>query len=260
MYLINSSQQLHMNSKNNFNKKLTKYEEIKTFMNRNEGYGVLSTLANYKKIKNYPQSSVVPFSVDKNGIPIFCFSSISIHTRNILENSNVAFCVTETNFKNAADTRVSFTGNIKKMNKTRSKIMKEKYLNSHKDAIWVNFEDFDMYELNNIKDITFNGGFAEAHKISLKEYLNADVDYISIFSDDVKLEIYKKFKYKFREYIDKNIDFTSYNYFEIKKIDKYGIDFRLYLIDNNTKIIRAEFLNKILNINILIFEINKKFN
>ena len=57
-------------------KRLSKYDEIRTFMNRDEGYGVLSTLANYKKIKDYPHTSVVPFSVDNNGIPIFCFSSI----------------------------------------------------------------------------------------------------------------------------------------------------------------------------------------
>tara|TARA_B100000886_G_scaffold339988_1_gene307311 strand:- start:6739 stop:7593 length:855 start_codon:yes stop_codon:yes gene_type:complete len=243
-------------------KRLSKYDEIRTFMNRDEGYGVLSTLANYKKIKDYPQSSVVPFSVDNNGIPIFCFSSISMHTRNIIENSRVSFCVTETNFRNAADARISFTGNIQKMNQSRSIELKNRFLQSHKGAIWANFGDFNMYELNNIKDISFNGGFAKVDRIPLKEYLNAEVDYFSIYADDVKEQIYKKFVHKFREYINKNknVDFTKYNYFEIKKIDKYGIDFRLYLVDNRTKIFRVEFQNEIKNKNMLLKELYSKFN
>ena len=259
--IINSQQfNIKMSYGSNNIRKLTKFEEIKTFMNRNEGYGVLSTLASYKKIKDYPQSSVVPFSVDKNGIPIFCFSSISMHTRNILENSNVAFCVTETNFKNAADARISFTGNIQKMNQSRSVELKNRFLQSHKGAIWANFGDFNMYELNNIKDISFNGGFAKADRIPLKEYLNAEVDYFSIYADEVKEQIYNKFAFKFRKYIDRNVDFTKYNYFEIKKIDKYGIDFRLYLVDNRTKIFRVEFQNEIKNKNMLLKELYSKFN
>lgn len=241
-------------------KRLSKYDEIRTFMNRDEGYGVLSTLANYKKIKDYPQTSVVPFSVDSNGIPIFCFSSISMHTRNIIENSKVSFCVTETNFKNAADARISFTGNIQKMNESRSVELKNRFLQSHKGAIWANFGDFNMYELNNIKDISFNGGFAKADRIPLKEYLNGEVDYFSIYAGQIKEQIYNKFVHKFREYINKNVDFSKYNYFEIKKIDKYGIDFRLYLVDNRTKIFRVEFQNEIKNKNMLLNELYNKFN
>ena len=254
-----NSKHYHQDQEQTKLKKLSKYDEIRTFMHRNEGYGVLSTIANYKKIKDYPQSSVVPFSVDKNGIPIFCFSSISMHTRNIIENSKIAFCVTETNFKNAADARISFSGNIQKMNETRSIELKKTYLQSHKGAVWANFGDFDMYELNNIKDISFNGGFAKADRIPLKEYLNAEVDYFSIYADEIKGIIYDKFVYKFRDYIDKNINFTKYIYFEIKKIDKYGIDFRLYLIDNTTKIFRVEFDNEIRSKNMLLNELYCKF-
>ena len=246
--IVSNSIQFIFNKKNNFKRtvckydKLSKIEEIKTYMNQENGYGVLSTIANYKKIKDYPQTSLVGYSVDNKGYPIFCLSNLAIHTRNLLLNSKVSFFITEPGFKNEDDSRVTFTGNINKVNCNE---LKERYMKAHKGSFWINFNDFNLYSLNNLKDISFNGGFSKADKIPIKEYLNADVDIISLYY----YKNYKSIKHKYYKIFEKYIKIFVKNVdgFDLKKIDKFGVDFRIYK-GFNTYIYRVPFNYKIDNI------------
>ena len=49
--------------------------------------------------------------------------------------------------------------------------LKDLYLKSHENAYWLKYIDFNMYRMDNIKDIYYIGGFGKATKISVEKYL-----------------------------------------------------------------------------------------
>ena len=206
-------------------KRLNKYELVKTMINQSKGYGTLSTLSSYKKIKDYPQNSVVAYSCTKEGKPIFCFSSISQHSRNIKLNNRVSFSLTEKNFLNAADVRATFVGNIKKVDdKDYTLLLKELFMSSHPHAFWANFPDFSLYILDEIKDISINGGFGKADKLVCETYYKSNPDYITLKTNDLLPEIEKNYLNVFKKYLkllNLNNDAT------LKNINKFGINLRI---------------------------------
>lgn len=146
---------------------------VTDIMKQSDGYAVLSTIGSTNKLYNYPLGSIVGFSTDSLGYPIFAFSKISSHTRNLLKNNSSSLCITGKEFKNASHRRVTFTGDILPVNnKDEELLVKKNYLNSHKKAVWINFDDFQMYKMYDIKDIYYIGGFAKTTRISVSKYLD----------------------------------------------------------------------------------------
>lgn len=209
----------------NFNR-LNKFEQAKTIINQQYGYGTLSTLSNYKKIHNYPQNSVVAYSCTNKGEPIFCFSSISMHSRNLKSNNSISLSITEKNFKNAADARVTFVGNLQKIDdKTLEIKLKSKFLESHPDAFWAGFDDFSIYLLNDIKDLSINGGFAKADKLNLDTYFSTSPDMIALKTNEMLDDLNFTLKKYYEKYLKLKTKIT------LKNIDRYGINLRTY--ENN---------------------------
>lgn len=172
----------------------------KTIMNKPSGYGSLSTLSRKPKVFHYPQSTIVGFSVDNKGKPFFLLSSLSMHTRNLLLNNSASLCVTEYGFLNGGDARVTLTGQINEVrNKDKIEYFKEKYLEEHPYAEWINLPDFTVYHMGEIKDINYVGGFKNAGPINIGKYYSENPDPL-IFN------------------IEENIDYLMTSHFnEIKK-------------------------------------------
>lgn len=222
--------------------KLTIFEETKTMINQKNSYGFLSTISNQKKIDGYPQTSIVGYSCDDLGNPIVCLSDIAMHTNNIKTNDNVAIGINEKFFRNANDMRSTFVGDLKKVeDKEEIKFLKQKFIDSHDDAFYLNFHDFNVYKLDT-KYISLNGGFGRAYNINLDKYYDAEPDLICLNSNDLVNEFNKFYSKEIKSYLDKKINEEVISY-EIKKIDKYGFDIRLYLKDEYmfTKVHRVLF-------------------
>ena len=149
--------------------------EAKTILSQNNGYGILSTLNRKKSVKGYPYGSLVGFSLDKNDKPFFIFSNLALHTRNILINNKVSLYVNEYGFKTATDSIVSLTGYLIPINENED-YYKNRYMKEHPTADWINFPDFYVYLMEDIKDISFVGGFASAVKIKINDYNSAEPD------------------------------------------------------------------------------------
>jgi len=77
-----------------------------------KGFGVLSTVGTKEGIEGFPVGSVVGFAVDERGRPIFCFSSMSAHTKNLVGDARASLTVTEPSFQGAADARCVLTGRV----------------------------------------------------------------------------------------------------------------------------------------------------
>ena len=169
LFLFNIVFGLKMN--NNFNNKDSLFN-IYNLVNQKESQGYLSTLNYSNKLKDYPFSSLVGFSVDDNGFPILSMSDISQHSKNINKNNNTSLLIPQRGLTSQNQKRVTITGNIYKIiDQDENNYMKEKYLESHKNAYWLKYIDFNMYRLENIKDIQYIGGFGKATKINVGIYL-----------------------------------------------------------------------------------------
>lgn len=135
-------------------------------------FGVLSTLGSSSKLSGYPIGSVVGYAINEVGKPIMCLSDISLHTKNIEKNDAVSICVMEENFTTGDQQRVIFTGNMKKIEEEELiHHYKHLYIDSHEDALWVCLKSFNVYELEDIKDIYYIGGFTKAKRINVNNYL-----------------------------------------------------------------------------------------
>jgi len=117
--------------------KLSVAEEIRTLIENSIGYGVIST--NSVQYEGYPTGSVVGFSLDQSGKPFFVFSTLSAHTTDILSNSKASLTVTSSEFKGAADGRITLIGDISRVAGDEIAQLRENYLKRHKDAFWIDF-------------------------------------------------------------------------------------------------------------------------
>ena len=230
--------------KSNQTPKLSHYQEAQTIINQHQGYGVLSTLSIKKKTHGYPSTSIVGFTTDQTGNPIFCLSSIASHTLNIKKNNIVSFTTTEHFFKNANDYRVSYTGKLKLLNETQEiNQFQQKFKDTHPDAFYTDFDDFNIYRLESEK-ISFNGGFGATYNLNLTKYLETSPDMINVYSNDYIVKLNNAFNIPINIYFKRK--YFNAKTVELKRIDKYGLDFRLYLEDNSfyTKTVKIPFKEK----------------
>ena len=149
------------------NKYDTNLEKINSILSEKNKYGFLSTISVNKITKDFPYGSIVGYSIDEDKKPIFCFSNLSSHTKNIQNNSKTSLVITENNFSGLQNFRFTITGNIIKKNKNE---FYDVYYKDHPDEFWINYEDFEIYKMETVNEISFVGGFANAGKIRLKDY------------------------------------------------------------------------------------------
>lgn len=159
-------------------------EEVRTLIDKSNHYGVLSTNSN--NIEGYPAGSVVGFQVDDEGMPFFVFSSMSAHTTDVLKDGRSSLTILAEDFKGAAEGRVVLVGDVKKcFDKEKIKELRDKYLQYHKDAFWVDFGDFTWFTMTDLKAVRFVGGFAMAGSVTTEEYKKAKPDPLAGFAKHV---------------------------------------------------------------------------
>jgi len=157
--------------------------DVRSLVQYNHGFAVMST--NSKSNSGFPGGSVVGFSVDSMGRPLFVFSGMSSHTQDIKKDPRCSLTIADKNFKGAADGRVNLMGTCNRV-KDDDEINKvrEIYLQKHPGAFWVNFGDFYFYRME-IEAIRFVGGFARAGSVKPKDYENATPDPIMAFGQAI---------------------------------------------------------------------------
>ena len=159
-------------------------EEVRTLIGKSNHFGVMSTNSN--NLEGYPAGSVVGFQVDDEGMPFFVFSSMSSHTTDVLKDSRCSLTILSDDFKGAAEGRVALVGDVKKVfDKERIKELRDKYLEYHKDAFWVDFGDFTWFSMVDLKSVRFVGGFAMAGNVTPEEYKAAKPDPLAGFASHV---------------------------------------------------------------------------
>lgn len=156
--------------------------DVRTLVEYNHGFAVIST--NSKAMEGFPNGSVVAFSPDEDGNPIFLFSGMSSHTQDLLNDPRCSLTVASKQFKGAADGRVNLMGTTTRLPGEEKEAAKTLYLKKHPGAFWIDFGDFHLYKME-IEKINFVGGFARAGSITPEEYKEAKPDLISSFGSHV---------------------------------------------------------------------------
>jgi len=203
-------------------------EEIRTLMAQPAAFATLSTIHTKEGLEGAPLGSIVGFATDDTGLPIFSFSGMSAHTKNVLVNPVASLCVTEPNFVGAADARTTFVGTMKVLKGEARQVAEEAYLKAHPDAYWVKFGDFTMFRLEDVKEISFVGGFARAGGITVEEYQAAEVDPCSAFAAPVMSHMNQDHEDSLKEYIRWAVGVDAeLEKVEMKRLDRFGFDCRV---------------------------------
>jgi len=202
-------------------------EEIKTLMAQPKGFAVLSTISKKGETEGFPVGSIVGFATDEKGRPIFCFSGMSSHTGNVVKDSRASLCVTEQDFRGAADARVVLTGKVTAVAKDEQDAVREQYLAKHPGAYWVNFGDFTMFRMDEVLDVAFVGGFARAGGITVQEYYDAEVDPCLAFSAPVMTHMNDDHEESIKSYVQYLVGAGEVDGAKMKRLDRYGFDCRV---------------------------------
>ena len=123
--------------------------------------GSLSTQS--KRRPGFPFGSVVNYAVDDLGRPVFLFSSLAVHMKNLAEDARASFLVySEEAAEDAVSgSRVTLMGEVVTVPEEEVEAVKEAYLSRHPAAAeYVDFGDFGFFRLE-VADTYYVGGFGE---------------------------------------------------------------------------------------------------
>jgi putative heme iron utilization protein len=136
--------------------------------------GTLSTHS--VKHDGFPFASLTNYSINSDGQPIFFFSSMATHSKNIRANAKAALLVSESNTSSdMASGRLTLMGSVIPISPDAHGFdeVREAYLRSNPDAAqWISFGDFQFYRLALI-DIYFVAGFGVMGWVSPEDFAAA---------------------------------------------------------------------------------------
>lgn len=172
--------------------RLSQAEDARSLIEYSTGYAVLGTLSH--DVEGYPSTALVGFAPDERGLPVFCFSAMSTHTKDLQaaertckEGGKASITITSNGFEGAADGRVTLIGDVRRCSKkeVESDCLVALYKKMHPNAFWADFGDFSYFRMHNLRAVNFVGGFARAGSIAPEDFHAAVVDPIQAFAAPV---------------------------------------------------------------------------
>ncbi len=135
----------------------------------------LSTVS--RKRPAYPFGSLMPYSIDGIGRPIFLISNMAMHTQNIQADQRASLFVTQAGDGDPLGTaRATLVGDVLPVPEDEVGEARQRYLWRHENSrSWVDFKDFGFYRLQ-LLDIYYVGGFGVMGWVTEEEYRSAKVD------------------------------------------------------------------------------------
>ena len=147
--------------------------------------GSLATLS--RKQPGYPFGSLMPYSLDDQGRPIFLISTMAMHTQNLQAGSRASLFVTEPEASGdpLGSSRVTLIGSVIRIPEAELVAARTVYLTRYADSkYWVDFEDFFFYRLDVI-DVYYVGGFGVMGWVAASDYSQAQSDPLAEHKSDI---------------------------------------------------------------------------
>lgn len=135
----------------------------------------LSTLS--RKRPGYPFGSLMPYTVDGTGRPIFLISTMAMHTQNMQADPRASLLVAQTGDGDPLGTaRATLVGDVLPIPENERGEARQLYLSHYESSrSWVDFKDFGFYRLEP-RDIYYVGGFGVMGWVTAEDYRSAQVD------------------------------------------------------------------------------------
>ncbi len=140
--------------------------EVAAALINNNSTGALATVS--VKHEGFPFASQSPYSVIEQAgdpsaklqVPIFLFSDLSVHSKNLRNNGKATLLIQSGDLMEQS--RVSLMGNIQRIEEDAVAQARKSYLARHPNAAqWISFGDFNFYAMS-IVDCYVVAGFGKA--------------------------------------------------------------------------------------------------
>ncbi|ESQ30320.1 hypothetical protein EUTSA_v10011555mg [Eutrema salsugineum] len=175
--------------------------------------------------EGYPFGSLVDFAPDPMGHPIFSFSPLAIHTRNILAEPRCTLVVQIPGWSCLSNARVTLFGDVYPLSENEQEWAHKQYIAKHHQGPSQQWGNFHYFRMQNISDIYFIGGFGTVAWINVNEYEALQPDKIAVDGGEQNLkELNTIFSKPLRELLstESEVDDAA-----IISIDSKGIDIRV---------------------------------
>jgi putative heme iron utilization protein len=147
--------------------------------------GTLSTIS--RKQQGFPFGSVMPYSLDENGRPVFLISTMAMHTQNLHADPRSSLLVTQADASGdpLGASRVTLVGNVVPIPEPEVAAVRKLYLERYANSKnWVDFEDFSFYRMN-VVDVYYVGGFGVMGWVTASDYLQGQPDPLADAAADI---------------------------------------------------------------------------
>jgi heme iron utilization protein len=135
----------------------------------------LSTVS--RKLPGYPFGSLMPYTIDAAGRPIFLISNMAMHTQNLQADPRASLFVAQAGDGDPLGTaRATLVGDVLPVPEDEVGEARQLYLSRYDNSrSWVDFKDFGFYRLQPL-DIYYVGGFGVMGWVTAEDYRSAKVD------------------------------------------------------------------------------------
>jgi hypothetical protein len=139
---------------------------------RGQATGVLCTLSVRKP--GWPLGTFVSYALSSRGEPVFLFSELSQHTKNLRADGRASLFVQEANARNPQSAgRISVLGTVAPLPEAEVADAKARYVTVHPEGkAFADLGDFSFWRLA-IEDVHVVGGFARAGWLSAADFAMA---------------------------------------------------------------------------------------
>lgn len=123
-----------------------------------------------------PSNALVTYACDMDASPIFLFSTLSDHTRNLLQDTRAALLIEQASGRRNPQTgpRATLCGRVARVPAKAREAARARFLARHPDAaLYADFGDFAVYRMT-VERVHWVGGFARARWIPAKRVMVQD--------------------------------------------------------------------------------------
>ncbi|GAB2247751.1 hypothetical protein Droror1_Dr00007633 [Drosera rotundifolia] len=175
--------------------------------------------------QGYPFGSLVDFAPDYMGHPIFSFSPLAIHTRNLQADPRCSLVVQIPGWTGLSNARVTVFGDVYPLPDSQQKWAHEQYIAKHHQGPSQQWGNFYYFRMQNISDIYFIGGFGTVAWVDVKDYENQKPDRIAVDGGEQYLkELNAIFSKPLKEWLSAEIEVDDAAFISI---DSKGTDVRV---------------------------------
>lgn len=175
--------------------------------------------------EGYPFGSLVDFAADPIGHPIFSFSPLAIHTRNLLADPRCTLVVQIPGWSGLSNARVTIFGDVYPLPEDQQEWAHKQYMSKHQQGPSQQWGNFFYFRMQNISDIYFIGGFGTVAWVDVKEYEALQPDKIAVDGGEQNLkELNALFSKPLKVVLSKEAEVDDA---ALISIDSRGVDIRV---------------------------------